>query len=277
MQIDLEAIVREVMRRLERELAPGDHAPTSLLPPKSAGGAERDSVWVAGAERDSRPAATPEVPKHVQPQRSAGAERGFRAAATLEVTERVVTWTRLKDRLAGIKRLVVPPGAVLTPSVRDELRKRNIQIQTANGANQPAGAASARLLIAATTGPYDAEAAIKIITAEAGNAERIGTGVLAEAIGQLRGRAEAVPAVLLTSEPTAAVCLANRYSELRAVWATDAAMVSLACQSIGVNLLILNPVRSNANEVRGMVRQFLQGSHQCPADWQTLLAEPRSR
>jgi hypothetical protein len=267
MQLDLEAIVREVMRRLECELAPADHAPASLLPPKSA----------AGAERDSRPAETREVPKHVQPQRSAGAERGFRAAATLEISERVVTWARLKDRLSGIKRLVVPPGAVLTPSVRDELRKRNIQLQTASGTNQPAGSASAKLLIAAATGPYDAEAAIKTVTAEAGNAERIGTGVLAEAIGQLRGRAEAMPAVLLTSEPAAALCLANRYSELRAVGATDPATVSLACQSIGANLLILNPVRSSATEIRGMVRQFLQGSHKCPADWQTLLAEPRSR
>jgi hypothetical protein len=286
MQLDLEAIVREVMRRLERELSADkpavpavDDAPASLLPPKQVAGGERDPrrpatpeapKQVAGAERDSRRPATPEAPKWV-----AGAERDSRRPATLEFADRVVTWARLKDRLSGIKRLVVPPGAVLTPSVRDELRKRSIQLQVASGTSQSAGAGNANLLIAAAAGPYDAEAAIRTIAAEAGGAEQIGTASMVDTIGQLRGRIEGLAAVLVTSEPAAAACLANRYNELRAVWAADVATVSLACQSIGANLLILNPVRSNANELRSMVRQFLQGSHRCPADWQAVLAESR--
>jgi hypothetical protein len=63
MQIDLEAIVREVMRRLERELSADkpavpavDDAPASVVASK----------WVAGAERDSRPRSRCGPPNQIQ-------------------------------------------------------------------------------------------------------------------------------------------------------------------------------------------------------------------
>jgi hypothetical protein len=53
--------------------------------------------------------------------------------------------------------------------------------------------------------------------------------------------------------------------------------VSESCRSIGANLLVLDPRRNSANALRSMVRQFLQGSHRCPADWQGVLAGGNER
>ena len=46
----------------------------------------------------------------------------------LVVVERVVTLERIAGRLGGVRRVVVPPRAVVTPSVRDELRDRKIEL-----------------------------------------------------------------------------------------------------------------------------------------------------
>jgi len=46
----------------------------------------------------------------------------------LTLAERVVTMRSLDGKLAGIARLVVPARAVVTPSVRDELNDRQIEL-----------------------------------------------------------------------------------------------------------------------------------------------------
>lgn len=240
-QIDIEAIVRQVVKQLLRD-APDD-----------AGGQPR-SDESAEPVRDMQAART--------------------EAGVLEIAERVVTWAGLKDRLTGVRRLIVPAGAVLTPSVRDELRKRNIACQVASRHDQSAGALGPKLLIATSCGEHGAQTAVQAIEAEAVGAARIGSGSLVDMIQQLRQRIQRdqAPGVLLTTTPAAAVCLANRFGRLRAVWGTEPAVVEESCRSVGANLLVLDPRHNPANQLRSMVRQFLRGSHQCPAPWQTVLA-----
>jgi len=47
---------------------------------------------------------------------------------TLELEDRLVTLASLEGRLEGIRQLVVLPKAVVTPSVRDELRDKKIEL-----------------------------------------------------------------------------------------------------------------------------------------------------
>ena len=247
-QFDLEAIVREVVRQLQHELPP--------------------SAPVAPAADDAPPPRRtdrPSVPRNVP--------------GTLEVSERVVTWAGLKDRLSGVRRLIVPAGAVITPSVRDELRKRNIPCTVAVQASISGEVRRTDLLIAAACGAYEARESIEAVAAETVSAERIGCGAVAEIIDQLRVRIrrDGTPGVLVTTEPAGAVCLANRFGELRAVWPADEEAVAESCRSVGANLLVLDPRRSPADALRSMVRQFLQGSHRCPADWQGVLAGGNER
>jgi hypothetical protein len=50
------------------------------------------------------------------------------ACGELIVAERVVTMRSIEGRLAGVKRLVAEPRAVVTPAVKDELKKRKIEL-----------------------------------------------------------------------------------------------------------------------------------------------------
>ena len=46
----------------------------------------------------------------------------------LVLTERVITTRTVDGRLGGVQRLLVPPNAVVTPAVKDELKQRKIEL-----------------------------------------------------------------------------------------------------------------------------------------------------
>lgn len=46
----------------------------------------------------------------------------------LVLTERVITIRTVEGRLSGVQRLLVPPKAVVTPAVKDELKKYKIEL-----------------------------------------------------------------------------------------------------------------------------------------------------
>jgi hypothetical protein len=46
----------------------------------------------------------------------------------LTLSDRVVTLRLVEGRLAGVKRLVVQPQAIITPAVHDELRQKRIEL-----------------------------------------------------------------------------------------------------------------------------------------------------
>ena len=48
---------------------------------------------------------------------------------TVKLTERLVTMATLEGRLANARRLIVAKKAVVTPLVKDELRKRKISLE----------------------------------------------------------------------------------------------------------------------------------------------------
>src|SRR5262245_45447302 len=48
--------------------------------------------------------------------------------ADFALVEKVVTMRSIEGRLHGIRRLIVPPKAVVTPAVCDELRQRQIEL-----------------------------------------------------------------------------------------------------------------------------------------------------
>jgi hypothetical protein len=192
---------------------------------------------------------------------------------TLRLNDRVVSLALIGERLAGIRRLCVPAGAVVTPAVRDELRRRQIELTYAAAAD--AAGARRLLLVGAADGGYDRPAALRAIAAEAGGAEELGSRGLEPLVRDLAQRiaASTKPAVLLTDQPLAAVCLANRQRGVRAVWGESLRTVDRAADSLGANLLVLDPAAQGVAELRSLVRRFLQGSHDCPAPWTAALAE----
>lgn len=49
-------------------------------------------------------------------------------SSTLQLEDRIVTLAKIEGQLEGIQQLVVMPKAVVTPSVRDELRDKKIEL-----------------------------------------------------------------------------------------------------------------------------------------------------
>jgi hypothetical protein len=49
-------------------------------------------------------------------------------AGDVRLTDRVITMALLQDRLASVRRVIVPTRAVVTPAVRDELKQRDIEL-----------------------------------------------------------------------------------------------------------------------------------------------------
>ncbi len=102
----LERIVREVLAALGAE----------------AGGSDGTAQDRAPAQAPASPKAASAVPAAPQARIVSSRE------GELAIPERVVTATLLEDRLQGIRRLLVRPGAILTPAARDLLRQRQIVV-----------------------------------------------------------------------------------------------------------------------------------------------------
>ena len=60
---------------------------------------------------------------------AAAAEPSRSDGDTVKLTERLVTMATLDGRLANVKRLIVVKKAVVTPLVKDELKKRKIALE----------------------------------------------------------------------------------------------------------------------------------------------------
>jgi hypothetical protein len=54
------------------------------------------------------------------------------SSADLRLGERVITMNTIKGKLAGKSRLVVNSRTIVTPSVKDELKQRNIELVRQN-------------------------------------------------------------------------------------------------------------------------------------------------
>lgn len=241
-QWDIEAIVREVCRRLQQ------------LGDASLGGV----ASAAGTEQ------------HAGTCRTAG--ESITDARQLRLADRTVTMHQLAGRLEGVNEVLVPPAAVVTPSVRDELRRRQIVLRPAVG--PVVDAAHRPGLVLGVAGNADSRGvAVAAVQAEGGLAHRIDGDCVLEVVRQV---AQAVAArrqigLVLTDRPAVALCLANRRTSVRAGWGVSVASVRETLQEIGANLLVLNPAQHGAGELRGMIREFLGGTHNCPEAYRQAL------
>jgi len=224
-QVDIERIVREVMRRLE--------VPQPV---------------------DDKVGADVQTPPEPKPDNS-----------KLRLSGRVVTLASLDSRLAGVRQVVVAKGTVVTPAVRDELRKKKIKLEFSDNGHR-ANVSVGGVLLGMVEGSYDAAALLKAVSAEVGETQRIDGSCWIEVTRQMTEAiaGETKCGVLVTCRATAAVCLANRTSGLRAALGVGTAAVKDATETIGANLLVVDPTASSLYELRGMVREFVRGSHECP-------------
>lgn len=233
----IDAIVREVVRRLlpSVERAPGGSAPSETSP---------------------------------QP-------------GVAVLVERLITVEQLVPLTGtGVQRLQVGPRAVVTPAARDWLAERRIQLlrtpaatgsdqnslapstpSTANPTKGSSGVVSTRLWWVNDASEDRRTASLH--RAAARSIQQLDSIPAVEGRVDLERRAAMLPSggrgIWLTSRPAAALCAANRRTDLYAVWGLDYRSVDDAFRQLPVNWLIVDPQRLAIGDWARMV--FLLADH----------------
>jgi len=176
-----------------------------------------------------------------------------------------VTVADLAERLQGVRSVVVPPQAVVTPSARELLRSRNVSL--AYGQAQGASPAHrVRLVLMATGSKSDPAALVRLLAGEQVEVRPeqsdcliAATDRLAEALGDGN-----TLGALVTTYTAAGLCLANRHPGVRAVLGHDAASVGADAASVGANLLVVSPAPGLFRMKRIIVEFCREGPRRCP-------------
>lgn len=227
----------------------------------------------------------------------------------LRISSRVVTMAHLRacgvpENLAGIRRVVVRPDALITPLVRDELQRRNIPLVREVGwpgtdgpgpipsAGQPGvsqavfGGPSAQGEPAGSRlgGANGSTKTVGLLVMVHGRAyeptgllRRLATGSVPVEVRQRdcifqatdelaeRLRAGNCLGVLLSRYAAIGLCAANRHLGVRAVWGLEPGQAASDTASLGANLLVINPRQVSPYQLEKMIHQFyLAGLRPCP-------------
>ncbi len=243
--IDIEHVVREVLARL---------------------GLETESSVDGGSPGDATGSSGPSPPprREPSPPQAASAENN----GQLVVLSQVVTMAELEGRLGGIRRVTVPPQAVVTPSVRDELRRRNVSLVFDEPA-APTGSVSARLVLMVLGSRFDPAGLVRALQSGAIQLQWHRADCLVAATDRLADEVARPGAlgVIVSTHPAAAICLANRHRGVRAVWGIDAAGAAAAADSVGANVLVIDPKAVSLFQMKQMIGRFCSGGpRECPAE-----------
>lgn len=199
-------------------------------------------------------------------QPSGPAPQNEEANDSVVLNRRVVTLADLPERLAAARRVIVPVGTVVTPSVRDELRRRRIELVVGSTAPAAAeGTSSVILMVAATA--YDPAPLAAALHREGMAVESRSSDCLIRATDELAAGSASgkTTSILLTAYPAPALCLANRHAGVRAVLGTRADTVARDAGSVGANLLVVDPTSLEFFAVKQIAGRFVQGGpRECP-------------
>jgi ribose 5-phosphate isomerase RpiB len=233
-------------------------------------GQQRDIEWIVG-----------EVMRRLMDVRAAGekaeaeqppARKPSNESGHLRLSQRVVTTALVEGRLDGVRQVVVPARAVVTPAVRDALRKKRITIVSqSETCDAEPGSDTCIVGVVDPAGQFGSATAA--VSAELGDVRRLDSDCVVKAIRGVVGEVETGQGagIVFTGQPSVALCLANRQPGIRAAWAVNAAAVQEAEQSIGANLLVINPASHGMYELRAMIREFARGTHACPKQYRKAL------
>jgi hypothetical protein len=217
------------------------------------------------------------IAREVLAELSARSRQGNQVAPSggeLVVTNKVVSLAQLEGRLGDVTRLVAPRGAVFTPAARDELRKYQVAIaSTVDGPINTTNRQSVMLGLAETE--YCPASLVNLLSRDGVRIERapqIGLiGVVDEICEQVAKGGQL--GLLMTGQPAAALCLANRQRGVRASLGHNVRATADAVATIAVNLLVVDPAEKSLFELRQIVRTWLRGGRgNCPAAFAERLA-----
>lgn len=195
---------------------------------------------------------------------------------TLALTGRLVTLADLDGRLGGVKRIVVPADAIVTPAVVDELRRRRINLQRTTDSNTESptvGPAPIALRVVSRRwddGPLQnllARDGVETAT-ERSDCLIQSTDALADWVNNRGG-----VGVVLSTHPAMAQCLANRHAGVRAIVGRSLGQMTADADDVGANVLVADPSSVALFVLKQMIARFAHGGPRgCPESLQERLA-----
>ncbi len=182
----------------------------------------------------------------------------------LVVASKVISTKELENRLEGVRRVVVPRGAVVTPAARDLLRERAVAI-TSKKCNCTNDGVRGEVVVAMADVRVEPRGIVAAIANAGYHMTRLPDAGLLDTIQTLCTHAahENRRGLLVTNSSAAALCLANRQRGVRAALGATPAAVSAAVRSIGPNVLIVDPDDCAAATLGECVTIWLHSDGKC--------------
>ena len=244
---EIDRIVREVLAELASAPAPG------AMPTLAVGMKGKN-------EPGEMPALSPAPAARREPR-----PPGI-ANAELVLASRLITMNEIAGRLAGVRRLVVRPGTVITPAVKEEIGRRNIQVIISAAAKDVPNGPLKLAIIAART-KIDPQPLSAALQNDGIDVELHSSKCLIEATDRLAGEVKkpGTLGLLLTPHEAESLCLANRLPGVRAIAGRDAGQVAADATAIGATVLVINPKKIGPFAIRQMLSEFCRGGVRlCP-------------
>lgn len=201
-----------------------------------------------------------------------GAERPDSAETVdkgqLALSERVITLEVLRGRLNGVRAVIVPDRAIVTPAVVDELKSQKIELRRAGGQNKACNAELMLLLDAA----LDIDHGVSQSLSKRGvkvTRQTLSLAELARRIPSLMRHR--IPIVVGSPHPAAVVCAANRHAGVRAMAAFGMGCVA-TMDGLGANVVVIDLPKWNSEKLSDFLAAVAQrGWRECPESWRGLL------
>ena len=259
--LDIDAIVRQIMTDLGVTGASSPIASPNVLGSASASKAS---------------AAKTELSK----------QSGANDKSKLQLLDSLVTLASLEGRLDGVREIVITPKAVVTPSVRDLLYKKDIKIaqgqlpETVSRADTTQQNVSPNI---SATRSNDGDATVwlglhdlkrepeTLLQYLQGNGTFVKASfgciiAMVEAAAKQLTESQIKHAIIVTNFPAAAAVLANRHATVRAVIGSSPEQTLQDAAQVAANMLVLSVDRLGSYRMREIARAFLTGQRQSPVD-----------
>jgi hypothetical protein len=229
---DIEQIVEEVVRRLKAAMATA-----SLRDVAAESNAPKQPTLSLAAMGGTSGRALMPVKISSSP----------RTTDVLVTHDRLLTLSTLDGKLDGLRRLVAPSKAIVTPSLLEELSRRGIELD--RGGN---GLPRAEARVSAIR--FDAEQMPKL--SGLGLAEEIAVSSAAELVervtAQLKHGQRRV--LVITPRTEVALCVLNRSQAIRAALASNVDSVRSATKAIAANVIVVQPAHLGRTQFAAIVR-----------------------
>jgi len=174
----------------------------------------------------------------------------------VQIADQIVTQALLAEAVNGSNQVRIGPKAILTPSARDFVKQRGIQIIREASAAKPSS--QRWQIIVSRTNP-NITAAVEGLSQLGVTASVTLSGLPAEAAALATSflcRGDAAKVVVFTDQPELVACLVNRNDKVRAAATANAASVERVLVSMQPNLIAVNPDTRSAHEIKSLLKVF---------------------